>query len=541
MAAWPNHLLIAPIVLPLVAGALMLFFNDHLRWVRSVIGIISVIANLGLSLALLLTADGSATEPRVYLIGSWQAPFGIVLVLDRLSALMLLVTAVLSAAALAFSMARWDRAGVYFHPLFQFLLVGLNGAFLTGDLFNLFVFFEVLLAASYGLLLFGGGISRIKSGMQYVAINLTGSFFFLIGVSLIYGVTGTLNLADIALRIPLVSGGDRVLLETAAAVLAVAFLVKAGMWPLGFWLPGAYSAAAAPVAASFAIMTKVGIYAVLRLSLLLFGAGAGASTGLGDAWLLYGGMATLVFGMLGIIAVQDVARMAGFAVLISTGTILAAIGVDRPDVTAGALFYLVISVFALGAFYLLVELVERGREFGADMLAVTREVFGEADVADDEQDEQVAPLVPAMMAILGISFLGCAILIAGLPPLSGFVAKFAILSGLFHEAAPSAGVASTNWVFMGLLILSGLLALIAMCRAGIRILWGSEDREVPRVRILEIVPVVGLLLACVGLTIWAGPVLAYMEATARALHDPAGYVSYLAPPQTMPPIEESSQ
>jgi multicomponent K+:H+ antiporter subunit D len=287
-------------------------------------------------------------------------------------------------------------------------------------------------------------------------------------------------------------------------------------------------------------MTKVGIYAALRLSFLLFGVGAGASAGLGDAWLLYGGMATLVFGMLGIIAVQDVARMVGFAVLISTGTLLTAIGVNRPAVTAGALFYLVISVFSLGAFYLLIELVERGREFGADMLAVTREVFGEADAVDDEQDEHTGPLVPAMMAILGISFIACTLLISGLPPLAGFVAKFAILSGLLHETASSAGVASTDWIFIALLILSGLLALIAMCRAGMRILWSPDNREVPRVKLFEIVPVVGLLLACVGLTIWAGPVLAYMEATARALHDPAAYVSYVAP-QTGPPSAETAK
>jgi multicomponent K+:H+ antiporter subunit D len=540
MTTWSSHLLIAPIVLPLVSGALMLFFNDNLRWVRPVIGGFAVTANLGLSLALVLAADGSA-EPNVYLLGNWPAPFGIVLVLDRLSALMILLTAVLAAAALPFSLARWHRAGVYFHPLSQFLLVGLNGAFLTGDLFNLFVFFEVLLAASYGLLLYGGGTARIKSGMQYVAINLAGSFLFLIGVSLIYGVTGTLNLADLALRIPLVAAGDRMLLEAGAAVLGLAFLVKAGMWPLSFWLPGAYSAAAAPVAASFAIMTKVGIYAVLRLSFLLFGAGAGAFAGFGDAWLLYGGMATLVFGMLGIMAVQDVARMAGFGVLISTGTLLAAIGVNRPDVTAGALFYLVISVLALGAFYLLVELVERGRDFGADMLAVTREAFGEADGVD-ERDEEIGPLVPGMMAILGISFLACALLISGLPPLAGFVAKFAILSGLFRGTSSSGGIAGADWIFAALLIFSGLLALTAMCRAGIRTLWSPEDREVPRIRLLEIVPVLGLLLACVGLTIWAGPVLAYMESTARALHDPTAYVGHVQiAPHIKPPLPEADQ
>src|SRR5690606_8419008 len=191
-------------------------------------------------------------------------------------ALMLVLTSVRALAALIFSFARWDRAGPHFHTLFQLLMMGLNGAFLTGDLFNLFVFFEVLLAASYGLVLFGSGAPRVKAGLHYIAINLAASALFLIGVSLIYGVTGPLNMADLALRIPAVPEQDRMLLEAGAGILGVAFLVKAGMWPLGFWLPSAYKVAAAPVAAIFAILSKVGVYIVLRLSLLLFGAEAGA-------------------------------------------------------------------------------------------------------------------------------------------------------------------------------------------------------------------------------------------------------------------------
>jgi multicomponent K+:H+ antiporter subunit D len=156
---------------------------------------------------------------------------------------------------------------------------------------------------------------------------------------------------------------------------------------------------------------------------------------------------------------------------------------------------------------------------------VTREAFGDTDEAIDERDEEIGPMIPSMMAILGISFLASALLISGLPPLAGFVAKFAILSGLLQGTAAEGSVAGMDWVFVALLILSGLLALIAMCRAGIRGLWNPEDREVPRVKVLEIAPVVGLLLVCVGLTIWAGPVLAYMEAAARSLHNPASYVS----------------
>ena len=232
----------------------------------------------------------------VYRLGDWPAPFAIVLVVDRLATIMLLLTSVLAAAAVVFSLARWHRVGVLFHPLFQFLLMGINGAFLTGDLFNLFVFFEVLLAASYGLALHGSGSARVMAGLHYIVVNLVASLLFLIGVSLIYGVAGTLNMADLAARIPAIRAEDRALLEAGAGILGIAFLVKAGMWPLCFWLPGTYAAAPPPVASIFAILTKVGVYIVLRLWLLLFGEDAGASAQFGSEWLLLGGMATVAFG-----------------------------------------------------------------------------------------------------------------------------------------------------------------------------------------------------------------------------------------------------
>src|SRR5690606_5806468 len=261
--------------------------------------------------------------------------------------------------------------------------------------------------------------------------------------------------------------------EVGAALLGIAFLVKAGMWPLSFWLPAAYTAATPPVAAIFAIMTKVGVYVVLRLSLLVFGDGAGESASFGSAWLLYGGMATIAFGMIGVLAAQDTAQIAAFTVLVSSGTLLAAIGTGQIDVTAGALFYLVISTLAIGALFLLIELVERGRDFGADMLAVTREALIEPDESEMEDDaEEVGIPVPATMAALGICFLSCAVLLAGLPPLSGFLAKFALLSGLLRTAGGDGAdvVAGSTWTFVALLILSGLAAVIAMTRAGIRTL-----------------------------------------------------------------------
>lgn len=544
MSGWSSHLVLVPILLPLLAGSTMLLFDERSRTLKAGINLAATLALMAATAWLLYIADSAGFDSplNVYLLGNWAAPFGIVLVLDKLSALMLMLTSILALASLVFSLARWHRAGVYYHALFQFLLMGLNGAFLTGDLFNLFVFFEVMLAASYGLVLHGSGVIRVKAGMHYIAINLVASFLFLIGVSLIYGVTGTLNMADLAVRAPQIAAEDRMLLETGAAVLGVAFLVKAGMWPLSFWLPTTYTAAVPPVAAVFAIMSKVGVYVVLRLSLLLFSGGAEGPAQFGGDWLLYGGMATIAFGMIGVLAAQETARIAGFTILVSSGTLLAAIGTNRVDVTVGALFYLVSSTLAISAFFLLVELVERGREFGADMLAVTREAFGEYDDTEAEDDIDVGMPLPATMAILGICFLSCAVLLAGLPPLSGFIAKFALLAGLFQSAGPDGAgtVAGATWAFVALLILSGLTALIAMIRAGIRSLWDSEEDHVPRIGVIEMAPVAGLLLLCAALTVQAGPVMAYMQATARSLHEPGPYVQdVLATPRRLPGASES--
>ena len=526
-----NHLTITPIVIPLLAGTLMLLIGERRRPFKAAIGIASALLQLAAAILLLLLADGAiggtdAAAVRVYRLGDWPSLFGIVLVLDRLSALMLVLTGVLGFAALVFSLAHWQRAGAHFHPLFQFQLMGLNGAFLTGDLFNLFVFFEVMLAASYGLALHGSGIARVRAGLHYVAINLLASLLFLIGVSMIYGLAGTLNMADLAGRIAGLRGEDRALVEAGAAILGVAFLVKAGMWPLGFWLPTTYAAAGTASAAIISILSKVGIYAVLRLWLLMFGEGAGDSAGFGGAWLFFGGLLTIAFGSVAVLATQNMARLAGASVLVSSGTLLAAIGTGQVAVTGGALFYLASSVLAIAAFFLLIELVERGREVGADVLAVTREAFGEGEEEDLDEEEEIGVAIPATMAILGMSFIGCALLLAGLPPLSGFLAKFAMLAPLLGSGD---GVPSTAWALLAALILSGLATVVAMTRAGIDAFWASPAGEVPRVRVTEIAPVMLLLALCLALTVQAGPVMRYMEATAQSLHVPRDYVRSVLP------------
>ncbi|CAN5119690.1 monovalent cation/H+ antiporter subunit D [soil metagenome] len=522
MEGWAHHLIVAPIALPLVAGALLAVYDERRQFLKGLINLFSTLTTLYLSVVLLQAAD--ASETGVYLLGNWAAPFGIVLVLDRLSAMMLLLTSILASASLIFALARWHTAGAHFHTLFQFLVMGVNGAFLTGDLFNLFVFFEVMLASSYGLLLHGSGPRRVQAGLHYIVVNLVASFFFLVGVSLIYGVTGTLNMADLATRIPALSDGNRILLEAGAAILGIAFLTKAAMWPLGFWLLSAYPAAVAPVAAVFAVLSKVGLYILLRLCPLLFGTAAGEAAGYGSILLLGGGLVTIVFGLLGVLASQAMTRIASFSLMVSSGTVLAAIGLADEQVTGGALLYLVSSTLTIGAFFLLIELIERGQNPGADVIAVTAEALGEE--ADHEAEGEGGTGFPGTLAVLGACFAGCALLLIGLPPFSGFVAKLALIAALLAPAGQgaTAGIPVANWTFTALLLLSGLAALLALSRVGLRAFWAPVDAVVPRVLAVEVAPVVFLLLLTLGLTVKGGPVMRYMEETARAVHAPSSYI-----------------
>ena len=528
---WERHLLVVPVLLPLLAGASLLLLEETRHTLKALISLGSTVLLLVVAVTLMRMADQSpdaaGSMSLSYAVADWPPPFAIVLVLDRLSALMLVLASIVALASLVFSVARWDRAGPHFHTLFQFLLMGLSGAFLTGDLFNLFVFFEVTLAASYGLLLHGSGAFRVRSGLHYIAINLGASLLFLIGVSLIYGVTGTLNMADLALRIPGVPAEDRMLLQAGAAILGVAFLVKAGMWPLGFWLPSAYMAAAAPVGAIFVILTKVGIYVLLRLTLLLFGSPAGELTGFGGIALLWGGMATLTYATAGVLASQTMGRLAGYSVLVSSGTLLAAVGMGDAPVVSGALFYLVSSTLSTAAFFMLIELVERAREPGADLLAVTIEAYGdERDEVGEPEDEEVRVVMPGALAVLGVSF-GCiALLLAGLPPLAGFVAKFSMLTGMLNlnGLGSPAEIPGRTWLLVALVILSGLAALVAMMRTGIRTFWAPLETIVPRVLVVEVAPVLALLAICLAMTVGAGAMVRYTDAAARSLNDPARYI-----------------
>ena len=535
IASTMPHLVVLPILLPLACAAVMLLIGESNRRVKAILSVIATVAQLLVAIALMRWVHEEGTAAiGVYLPSNWRVPFGIVLVADRLAALMLVLTAGVAVASALFGIARWDRAGVHYHTLFQVQLMGVSGAFLTGDLFNLFVFFEVMLVASYGLLLHGSGTARVRAGLRYVAVNLLASTLFLIGVAVLYGVTGTLNFADMALRIPQVPTADRSLLHAGAAILAVAFLAKAAMWPLNSWLAPAYAAAAAPVAALFVILTKVGIYAVLRLGSLLLAAETGATAAFGTDALVIGGFATLTFGAIGMVASIELRRLAAYALIVSSGTLVAVIGFDHPGLLGGALFYLMGSTLATCALYLLAELVERAREvesvppIDADETDHLPFHLEQEERTGDDAEAPIGVPIPAATAFLGVGFVACALMIAGLPPFAGFLAKFAMLTAAFGrsgtgQVAPTA-LAGSHWALLVLLLGSGLLSMIALSRAGVRHFWAPQGRTVPRLRVVEGAPIAALLVACAVLTVRADAAVRYAQATADGVLDPARYI-----------------
>jgi multicomponent K+:H+ antiporter subunit D len=526
MNAILRHLVVLPIIVPLVIGAALFFVAEARRSVRITLAMISAFAQCAVAVGLLYLTSDSAPYiwPEgvgVYDIGGWPAPFGIVLVVDRLTAVMLTLGAIVATATLVYSIARWDRPGQPFHSLFQFLTMGLNGAFLTGDLFSLFVFFEVLLAASYGLLLRGASEPRVRLGFHYIAVNLAASLLFLIGVALIYGMAGTLNMADLAGRAAALAPEDRPLLDAGAAILGVAFLIKAASWPLNLWLPGAYSAASAPVAAAFAMATKVGFYALLRIGTLMQ-----EYETLGAA-LYYIGLLTLITSTIGMLGAKHLSRLVAFTVLMSMGILLATLGLRIELLTAPVLFYLIVSVLTTCAFFMLTGMTDRTRTSNSPPPTAPVRVesepaytaYGIKRFSVFEQGEDAGVAIPAAMAFLGMMFVCCTLLVSGLPPLPGFPAKFALLEAMLHSDPGRAA-----WVLSVTIIVSGLAALIALSRIGMRLFWSITARTTPRLQLLEAAPVAALVLLCLALTVGADPVLRYLDSAARSLHQPHTYI-----------------
>ena len=492
-----GHEIVAPIVLPLVAGALLLLLEKAgSRAVRP----LSLLATaLGAVLSLLLVLQAAQGEVQAYLLSNWQAPWGIALALDRLSALMLLLTSLVACGALVYATGGDDRRGAHFHALFQFQLMGLNGAFLTADLFNLFVFFEVLLAASYGLLLHGGTRGRLKASIHYVVFNLVGSALFLVAVSLLYAMTGTLNLADLALKLPQLAPQNHALAQAAALMLLVVFSVKAALLPLYFWLPDAYASASAPTAALFAIMTKVGVYAIARVTTLLFGA-AGTLLPLPPLLALLA-LATLVLAAVGALAAQRLRGLVAYLVVGSAGTLLLALGLGTPGTVAAGLFYLVPSTLVAAAWFLLADRISAARG-GADLL-------------------QPRPL-PSGWAPLGAGFFIAAVAVAGVPPLAAFMGKALLLQAAGHT--PWAG-----WV-VALVLGSSLTVMVALARAGSTLFWqagagaGSPAPTIPGATAPQAAAVVFLLAAVVACSVAAGPIGRFTQDATQQLFERSGYI-----------------
>ena len=498
-----THWLIVPVVLPaLLAPFIVLAARYHIG-IQRVFSVAGVVALIAITSALALqVADGAVL---LYQLGDWAAPFGIVLVGDRLSTMMVLLTSVLALFVLLYAIGSgWDARGRHFHALFQFQLMGILGAFLTGDLFNLFVFFEVLLIASYGLMIHAGGNARLRAGVQYVLFNLIGSTLFLFALGSIYAETGTLNMADLAQRVTLVDPAETVGIRVAAVLLLLVFAIKAALVPLHFWLPSSYAEAPAPVAALFAIMTKVGAYAIIRVYTMIFPPQLEATTGLFELWLLPAALVSLAIGMIGVLAAQKLDRLVAFSVVGSMGMVMISIALFTPEGIAAALYYIVHSTLAGAALFLISDLVRTGR--GNVDLTLQRPMHGTALTA-------------------GLFFAG-AIAMAGLPPLSGFLGKLLVLNAAF-------GSDLMVWIWAVVLI-SSLISILGFARAGSMIFWkphSVEDAAAPDAEtgtmpaVLSYVAVGGLLAMLMAHTVFAGQVHGYTTTMAGQLFAPDTYIA----------------
>lgn len=511
---WYAHSPIMSILIPAFTGFLLILLGNpgsgalkhdwRQPWRRG-LSLVSIVLGLATAIAYLLQANTG--KIFVYQLAEWSAPFGIVLVLDRLSALMLVLTYALATPILWFASKEWDERGRYFHAMFHLLLMGLSGAFLTGDLFNLFVFFEILLMASYVLLLHGQGKARFQLGIHYVTINLLASALFLIGLGMIYGSVGSLNMADVGRLLPTLDNDQHRLAIAGGLLLFVVFGIKAAMLPVGFWLPKTYAVATTPVAAIFTIMTKVGVYAILRVNGTVFNDALGAH--FLQTWLLPIGLLTSLYGVIGALAAERLRRFVGFMVLSSIGTILVAISMLNTQAWSAGLYYLVHSTVIAASFYLVCGWITSQRGAMKDHLKVAPKM---------KQDK-----------VLAMTFFLIALMMAGLPPFSGFLGKVLILQA-------TANIPAQGWIIAVILIVS-LLSIIAFTRVGFILFWRATAPEnnpkeqayaayqaLPNQAPSRNDKTIYLLLASlIAYVVCAAPILNYVEKTAAQITDASLY------------------
>ena len=494
-----NALLSLPIVLPLI-GAAVSILGGRSRRVQRTAGLAVLTVNVGLAVALLVDVDRNG--PRATQGGGWPAPLGITLVADRLAALLLVVATSMLLAVLVYAIGQpgAERNHVGFTSVYLVLAAGVSAAFLTGDLFNLFVAIEMMLTASYVLITLGGRLDQVRAGMTYVVISLLASTLFMAVLAYVYAATGTVNLADLSVRIPELPAGTRAALAVA---MLVVFGIKAALVPLHFWLPDAYPTAPSPVTAVFAgLLTKVGIYAIVRTQTLLFGPG-GVPTGL----LLGAAALTMVVGMVGAVAEHDVRRILSFSIVGQVGYMVVGIALfDLAGLTAVVLS-LVHHIVVKTALFLTGGLIEH--HGGATRL---------------ERLGGMARTAP----VIGVLFLVPALALCGVPPLSGFAAKFSLFA---------ATVARGEWWVLAVMVLVGVLTLVAMMKIWVQVFWAPPSERPVRqperavwnaAPPLMVAPTVVLVVAVVAIGVFAGPLAGLAERAAGELLDPAAYRAVVA-------------
>lgn len=498
-----THLALLPFLIPFTAASLLLLLEAGPPAMQRGVAITATLA--GLLSAIVLLGRQAAGPVLAYALGDWPAPYGILFVVDRLAAQMVLLLFLLAVPAVLMATAGTDRTGRHFHALFQLQLAGIAGAFLTGDLFNLFVFFEILLLASYTLLVHGNGLARSRAGLLYVILNLMGSSLFLVALALIYGTLGTLNMADVARLLPQVPAADVPLVRAGFAILIGVFLLKSALLPMALWLPQVYSAASMPVAGLFAILTKVGIVALLRLKVTIFG-DAPAVQGLLQPWLPILALATVAYGVVALFAAGRLRVAAACLVLISSGILLFSVGFASERGTAALLFYLPHSVMATGGMMMLAGLIAERRGMLEDRLVRGPRVGNGHSIG-------------AAYALFAVS-------IAGLPPLSGFLGKLMLL-----QAGSPADWQVAWWAA---LLLSGFAVTLVLARIAALTFW-QPDAPLPDQRSGGTGRAAILLLALASPAIvgLAGPINSWTMATASQLHARTPYLDAVlgdAPP-----------
>lgn len=491
-----SWLIVTPIVLPLATAAVFLLLRRNLAWQRW-LSVLSGSLLLLTSVALLLQVYQG--DILVMQSGNWSAPFGITLVADTLSAIMVLINGIMALVVALYSLRDIETKleALGYHALYQVLLAGINGAFLTGDLFNLYVWFEVLLIASFVLLTLGASRAELKGGLHYVLINLLASMLFLAGVGVTYGLTGTLNMADVAGKLSTLPAG---LVSVVAMLFLIAFGIKAAVFPLFFWLPASYHTPPVAVSAIFAAMlTKVGVYALIRSFTLIFTQDVAYTHTL----LLIISALTMLSGVLGAAAQTDIRKILSFHIISQIGYMVMGLALFSPLGLIGAVFYLVHHIIVKANLFLISGLIKR--EGGSFDLAYLGGLY------------QRKPLLAVLFLIPAFS-------LAGFPPLSGFWAKFIVIR---------AGLEAGQYLVVAVSLVVGLLTIYSMTKIWQAAFWGKEQKTLnPKPGSLRglYIPVASLALLTVLIGLWSQPFFDLAERAASELLEPSGYIEAVLKP-----------